>query len=106
MISKETFIRTIEKLQALDEKFNNLNEAFRQFNGDFCEFYIFEPFDIVLELLEEVMDDKDGWLAYFVFEQDWLKDLQSGDVTVGNEPVDLSDWGKVYDFLMEGKEND
>ena len=106
MITKETFVKTMEKLQALDIKFDAVNNAMSELSPDFCSFYIFEPFDIVVDLLMDYFSDKDGWLPYFIWERDWLKDFDMGDVTVNDEPVDLSDWGKVYDFLMEGKNND
>lgn len=108
MITKETFIKTMEQLENLDEKFDNINDAFEHLNGEFCSFYTFEPFDIALNLLEEAMNDKEHWISYFVWECNWLKDLEYSDVvvTANGAPVDLSDRGKVYDFLMESKYND
>lgn len=103
MITKETFVKTMERLQILDEKFDAVNNAMSRLSTDFCSFYIFEPFDITVDLLMEYFDDKEGWLPYFIWECNWLRDLKYGDVTVYDEPVDLSDWGKVYDFLMEEK---
>ena len=105
MITKELFISTMKQLEAFDEKLNKIDQAFKKLNSDFCSFYFFEPFDITIELLSEYFNDKDGWLNYFVWEQGWLKDIELGDVTIDGVAVDLSDWGKVYDFLMENKNN-
>lgn len=106
MITKETFVNTMNKLEEFDNKLTKIDTAFNELNSDFCSFYTFEPFDIVIDLLEEYFNDKEEWLYYFVWDYNWLKDLQHGAVTIDKEPVDLSDWGKVYDFLMEGKDND
>ena len=75
----------------------------KELEPSFCGFYFFEPFTITIKLLSEYFNDEYEWLEYFIWERDWLKNLKYGDVTVHGVPVDLSDWGKVYDFLMEGK---
>ena len=105
MITKELFVSTMEQLEVFDRKLNKIDGTFKELNPDFCGFYLSEPFDIVIKVLAECFGDKDDWLGYFVWEQGWLKDIELGDVTVHGVPVDLSDWGKVYDFLMENKNN-
>ena len=105
MITKELFIETMEHLEDFDERLNDVDKAFKKLNPDFCGFYLTEPVGIVIKILTECFNDKDGWLDYFVWECGWLKELEYGDVLVHDEPVDLSDWGKVYDFLTEGKNN-
>lgn len=99
MITKELFVSTMEQLEDFDEKMNDIDKAFKKLNSDFCGFYLTEPVSIVIKLLTEYFNDKDDWLNYFVWECGWLKELEYGDVLVHNEPIDLSDWGKVYDFL-------
>lgn len=47
------------------------------------------------------MNDKDDWLMYFVYERDWLKDIELGDITVGDEPIQIETWEDVYDFIAE-----
>lgn len=103
MITKELFVNTMKQLETFDLKLNTIDAAFKELNPDFCGFYLCEPFDIVIKVLAECLGDKDDWLGYFVWEQNWLKNIELGDVTVYGVPVDLSDWDKVYDFLMEGK---
>lgn len=101
MISKENFVETMEQLEALDEKMDAVDSAFKELNGDFCGFYITDVFDITIGLLEEMFDDKEnGWLAYFVWERDWLHNFKLGDITVCDEPVEINGWEDVYDFLV------
>ena len=47
------------------------------------------------------MNDKDDWLMYFVYERDWLKDIELGDITVGDKPIQIETWEDVYDFIAE-----
>lgn len=105
MISKETFVKTINSLQELDSKMSAVDNAMKILNGDFCGFYITEPFDIAINLLEESLDDKEGWISYFIFERDWLEDLTFGDIEINGIPVSINNWEEAYDFIVErGKE--
>lgn len=101
MISKETFVSTMERLQNLDKKMDAVDKAFKALDSDFCSFYITSIFDTTFDLLKEAMNDKDGWIGYFVYERDWLRDFKLGDVEVNGEPVKIYSWGDVYDFIVK-----
>ena len=101
MITKTTFVDTMNKLQELDEKLNTVDVALKNLSPDFGGLYIPDFFDITIDILQEVMNDKDDWLMYFVYERDWLRDMKLGDVTVGDEPVQIETWEDVYDFIAE-----
>lgn len=101
MISKETFIKTMERLESLDKRMSKVDDAMREIDSDFCGFYITEPFDIVINLLEEMFNDtKTNWISYFVFERDWLHNFKLGDITINDKPVEINNWEDVYDFLV------
>lgn len=100
MISKETFVHTITILQELDNKMNAVDVAMKNLNNDFCGFYMTEPFDMVINLLEESLNDSDGWISYFVWERNWLKDFKFGDVEVNGTPVHIDNWEDVYNFVL------
>ena len=101
MIAKKIFVDTMNKLQKLDEKLNAVDIALKDLSPDFGGLYIPDFFDITIEILQEVMNDKDDWLMYFVYERDWLKDIELGDITVGDKPVQIETWEDVYDFIAE-----
>ena len=100
MISKETFVNTMNKLQTLDKKMNAVDKALKSLDSDFCSFYVTGIFDTTFDLLKEAMNDKDDWIGYFVYERDWLRDFKLGDVEVNGEPVKIYTWGDVYDFII------
>ena len=100
MISKETFVNTMERLETLDKNIDAIDAAFKKLSPDFCGFYITEPFDIVVDLLKESFKDKHDLLGYFVYELDYLHKFHMGCVTQDNEPIDLSTWDKVYDHMV------
>ena len=104
MISKELFINTMERLVSLDTKMNAVDDAMHELSPDFCSFYIPETTDIVVDMLRDIFNDKNGWLGYFVFEKDFLRTMKYGDVKVGQDVVDVSSWGNVYDYLIKNME--
>lgn len=107
MISKEVFVETIEQLEDLDNRMDAVDSAMKDLNPDFCGFYVTDVFDVTINLLEEVFNDKEnGWLAYFIYERDWLHNFKLGDVTINDEPVEINNWENVYDFLISCMEED
>lgn len=100
MISKETFVNTMNKLRDLDRKMDAVDKAFKALDSDFCSFYVTSIFDTTFDLLKEAMNDKDDWIGYFVYERDWLRNFKLGDVEVNGEPVKIYSWGDVYDFIV------
>lgn len=99
MISKEVFVRTMERLTTLDKKMDTADKALKDLDLDFCGLYIPEVFDLAIDLLTEAMNDKHEWIKYFVYERDWLRDFKLGDIEVDGEPVKIYTWADVYDFM-------
>ena len=107
MISKETFINTMHRLEALDSKMDKADVALKELSSGFCGLYIPEIVDIVVELLRAVFkDEKHDALGCFIYELDFLRQFKMGSVTVDGKPIDLSTWDKVYDFLIERMEEE
>lgn len=107
MISKECFVKTMEQLEALDKKMDAVDAAFKELNHDFCGFYITDIFDITIDLLEEMFGDTEtNWIGYFVWESNWLHDFKLGNITVHDKPIEINNWGDVYDFLISNMEDD
>lgn len=101
MISKETFVATMEKLQEIDKKMDAVDEALKVFNKDFCGFYFPDVFDIVIELLEEDLNDEEEWISFFVYEMDWLRGFKKGNVLICGNEIDINNWGDVYDLIIK-----
>ena len=99
MISKETFVNTMNSLMELEKKMDAVDSAFKALDRD-CGFYMTEPTSIIISLLTECMEDENEWLAYFVWERDWLRNMYLGAVSVNGDPVKVEDWADVYDFIM------
>jgi len=104
MISKDLFIETMLKLKAFDGKLDDVDKAIKKLCPDFGGFYIPEVFDLVMNIFAEIFNDEYEWLEYFVYENDFLNNLKPGDVLIDDKPVELKNWGDVYDFLIKNME--
>jgi hypothetical protein len=105
MISKETFVDTMHRLDVLDEKISRVDDALRDLSQYNIGLYIPETMDIVMDLLKEMLQDKYDFLEYCVYERDFLRDLEPDDVRDENgNCIDLTSWDKVYDFLVDSME--
>lgn len=100
MITKELFVKTMERLETINTKMNAVDDALNELSPDFCGFYIPEVIDIVVDLFHGIFKDEQDWLGYFVYEKDFLNTMKYGDVGIGQEIVDVGSWGNVYDFLI------
>lgn len=101
MISKETFIKTMESLEDLNKRMEAADKAMQALCEDFGSFYICDAFNITINLLSEIFNDKeDDWLGYFIWERDWLHKFKLGDIVIGGYSVVINNWGDVYDFLI------
>ena len=106
MISKELFVKTMERLERLDHNMNALDDAMNALCPNFGGFYIPEAVDIVMEVLKEMFDDKDEWIEYCAYDLDYLAKYEHGMVTEEDgTPIYLSTWEDVYDFLIENMED-
>ena len=102
MISKEVFVGIMYRLENLERNIGEVDEALHNLSPDFGGFGIPEAVDITLDLLREIFDDQDELLEYFVYELDFLNKFKPGDVIdADGNPIDLSTWGQVYDFLID-----
>ena len=105
MISKDTFVKTMTKLEALDKRMDNVDVAMKALCPDFCSFYIPDILDITLDILEEIFKDKERWISYCALDLKWLHDAASSYISAYDKEIDLSSWSKVYDFLIKNMED-
>lgn len=105
MISKETFVKTMQRLETLECQIDDVDAALHALSPDAGGFYIPEATAITIDLLREMFDDEDDLLGYFVYALNFLHDYKLGYVLDENEnPVDVGTWEKVYDFLTYSEE--
>lgn len=106
MISKESFIEIIERLKETDNIKNQVNKIIRTSTdtniSDFTEAgsLMICHEDLVVKLLENIFDDNDT-ISYWLYERNYGRDYQKGDIIDNGKKVDLSTPGKLYDYLIQ-----
>lgn len=104
MISKKQFVDTIEAIKKqLDHDRNCADKLKDVYKDAFKANLLYDNSFVVeglLRLLKEIFNDKSGWIEYFIYEMEFgSKDL--GVWREDKSKVDISDAGKLYDFLIE-----
>lgn len=106
MISKDLFVSTMRKLEDLDKRMNNVDDALNALSPDFCGFYIPEVIDIVVDLLKGIFPNRNNTIEFLVYDCNFLSTYTHGCVRDENDNViDLSTWNKVYDYLIKNTED-
>ena len=101
MISKDLFIETMLKLKAFDNKMDKVDKAIKELCPEFGGFYIPEVLDLVMHIFAEIFNDEYEWLGYFVYENDFLNGPEPVRIWTNERPVDIKNWGDVYELLIK-----
>lgn len=100
MISRNEFVEIMNKLAALEEKIDRVDEALQAF-GDMNGLFIPDIYDIVVPALESQFSQREAhWLEYFMYE---TIERGTGEIYEQGEnepPTILNNWGEIYDFLI------
>lgn len=100
MISRESFVKTMNSLQKFEDDVITVDAALKNLCDGEGSFFLPQVSSMIMELLQEIFQDDDDWLPYFMWEKNYLQDLEPGDIreSDGNE-IQISSWEDVYDFL-------
>ena len=109
MISKETFIKTMQAMEQYNNECDDLSDALCNFSKD-CDNNFFMNFSLVNALLEilkeEFKEGKDSWVSYFIYDCNFLKNDFCRSIEVDGkllEPL-ITTWDDVYGFLVKNME--
>ena len=81
-ITRKQFIQTIEALERQNRHDSKCSDALEKVFPD-SEIILYDNSRIVsqtIKLLEELTNDKNEWIQYFIFEKDFGKNYKAGDV--------------------------
>lgn len=99
-MEKELFIEVVDKMQALYDKERVINEVLRDNIFDSSLYFYDEPLDFMEKLLAKLMNDENGWISYYAWEQDFGREHKLGDVSDENgTPIPLFNASDLYDLL-------
>lgn len=106
MIPKKEFIEIIDKLRKVDDFVDDTNEKARELDDAIISDFFnatslsISHENIVVRLLENMFNDKEI-LTWWLYELDYGRKYEEGCITEGDKPIDISDAGKLYDYLIK-----
>ena len=106
-MQKDLFIETIKKLKQQQDHDTECSELLSKIYNDAFTPNLFYDNSFLSEQLVKILqvemqDDKATWIEYFIYDLDFGK--KKGDNSAWRKDgsvIDLSDAGKLYDFLIE-----
>ena len=99
MLTFEEFNDYIKKIREQLEYSDNLDNTLKKMSPDFGGFFN-TAIDISIDLLKRVMNDKDEWIEYYIYEADWgktFKEVYESDGT----PIPLETIEDLYNIIID-----
>ena len=105
MINKKMFVDCISAIQQQEEHDKKCIEAFQAILNEDRIVIGYNNSKLsqqLITLLETILDDKGGWIGYFIYELDYGKDYTEGCITnKDNFSIDISTIENLYEFLLK-----
>lgn len=100
-LSEEQFVEYIEFLKERRDAEERINQMLTEEFEDSI-FFPYTRFEtILIQLLSQVMNDRDDWIGYFCWERDFGRDCKLGDVQdADGSPIPLSTPQDLYKLLI------
>ena len=99
IIDYKTFERTILDLKEMEEFYSELEKVYGKYDGE--AFIMPPPFNwSPIKLLKAIFHDEEDWIDYWVYELDYGKDYQDGDVIQNGKNIPLKTIEDLYNFLL------
>ena len=106
VMSKESFCEVMDNYRSMFDFTDEMNDLFDKYKMDGN---IFPPLctETVIDLLEYIFNDVDGWIRYWTFEVDFGKDYEDGNAKdADGSNIPLKTVEELYDLLVRNmKEN-
>ena len=101
MISKEKFLSVIGEIKKWHDLEDDLWKLGKKYNQD-ADWYIPSTLeDALVDLLEICMGDSISDISYFIYELDFGKEYEPGDVLgEDGKEIDFSSAASLYDYLL------
>lgn len=99
MLTFEEFNNYIKRIKKQIECEDSLDKALQEMSPDFGGFFN-AAINISIDLLKKVMNDKNEWIDYYIYEADWgktFKEVYESDGT----PIPLETIEDLYNIIID-----
>ena len=103
-MTKEVFVETINFMKTRFDNEIVINNYLTAEFGD-AIFYPYSNYESqMIKVLENVFDDTNEWISYFIYELDFGRKWKPGCVTEDGKDIPLSTPEQLYDMISENLE--
>lgn len=103
MLSFEEFDRIVNSIKKKDLELEAIWDAL----GGCDKLYQTAMFEEVVQLLEHIFQDKDGWISYWIWELNYGERWHNGAVTeVDGTDIKLQNLEDLYRFLINNRQRE
>lgn len=105
MLSKEKFIEYMNFIKKMNESENRIQEVLQKEITDFRGGFLYSNYEFMyVKLLKEIMDDKNDWIEYFLYDLDFGAKWETGSVVeMDGTEMPLGTVENLYDLLIKYK---
>ena len=99
-MSKESFIRSINKMKECDRKIQNIEKVLMEN----CDDAIFCPPSLeteMIQMLKDLFHDESSWIEYYIFDLDFGEKWEEGMITETGKSVSMRTPEELYDILIQ-----
>lgn len=102
MLSKETFIQTIDFIRERNDKQHEIDMLFRKEFEDSI-FWPYSKYEVQLvKVLKEIMNDKETeWIDYYLWEKDYGRDNKLEVTEKDGTPIPLTTAEDLWNLLQD-----
>ena len=101
-LNKKIFCELINKIQYEINKKDKLFQALQEFDEE-SYFYPTGIIPDIIDFLKELMEDKNEWIEYFIYELDFGKEYCEDSVKINGKAYELKTSAQLYNLLWEEK---
>lgn len=98
MISKEKFIEYMANYKELEDIEDKIDEALKLLGKDLNGFYLDRHHTLMLNMLRDLVNDRNDYISYYIYECNWGKDKNN---CVLDDCVEysLDSYESLYDII-------
>lgn len=106
MLTREEFKKYMTQAKEMLDAADKIDEAFKLLSSS-SDFYIDKPFNIIIDLLSTIMNDKYDYIGYFISELEWGERAEIDSITEEDgTPIPMFNLDDLYDRLKEIQETE
>lgn len=102
--NKKQFCEALRGMRSFVDCRDETDRLYHKYNISAEAYGGYEYLDAMTDVLTVMFDDEEEcWISYWIWEKDFGRQLQEGDIEIDGVTISLSEPEELYDFLIKRK---